>query len=455
MVNRNFFGDSGGHSSFSFSSGSGGAGGFPGGFAGRQGQRQQSSGATRESRRQFPFSQQDGITEIKSSNYPSSRANRVWILQFFARLNEAQKSRLVDLAKKLTPQGFKIGAVNCESERDLCNSKASSVISGGKPVLILRAGSKEVEYDEENSKSLSIAQFLVNEVPSEVQNLRLVSHIEEFTSLSKYSKASYGVGLIYITSKFDTAVVLKALAFQLKGKVSVGEVRGAGSNSKVLEAFGVKQQALPVLLAVCAGDDLLVHESFRGDLKSFDEITAFVDKFSDKRRCSDLKADVKQERDRKRIKAQELVKLSPEQLNRKKLSELKEAVHNLGISTVGLLEKDDYVHAIRDYKISQETITKRQRTKSSDSAGGTTFSSQQEQETERKSHRSEGQTSGNVDLEDLDPSELLKKKLSELSALIRELGIATKGMLEKSEYVKAIADYVKTHKQNANPAFEL
>eukprot|EP01037_Dinobryon_pediforme_P020950 gene20950-21698_t len=75
----------------------------------------------------------------------------------------AQKSRLVDLAKKLNPQGFKIGAVNCESERDLCNSKASSVLSGGKPVLILRAGSKEVEYDEENSKSLSIAQFLVNE----------------------------------------------------------------------------------------------------------------------------------------------------------------------------------------------------------------------------------------------------------------------------------------------------
>eukprot|EP01037_Dinobryon_pediforme_P020951 gene20951-21699_t len=86
------------------------------------------------------------------------------LVDSFLFLNKmAQKSRLVDLAKKLTPQGFKIGAVNCESERDLCNSKASSVISGGKPVLILRAGSKEVEYDEENSKSLSIAQFLVNE----------------------------------------------------------------------------------------------------------------------------------------------------------------------------------------------------------------------------------------------------------------------------------------------------
>ena len=54
------------------------------------------------------------------------------------------------------------------------------------------------------------------------------------------------------------------------------------------DAFELSKEALPVLLAVCAGDDLMAHETFRGDLKSFKEVVDFAEKFSDRNRCKQV-----------------------------------------------------------------------------------------------------------------------------------------------------------------------
>ena len=219
-------GSSGG---FNFGSGHG----FPGGFSSSfQSGRQQPQHGGRE-KRSFPYSKSDGIVEITSNKYPTSRSTEVWILQFFMKLNDNKKEKFVKMSKNLSQQGVKFGAIDCNSEQELCRLKGIlASAAGNNPSVKLHAGSKEIDY-EENSGALSFSQFLVNEIPSDVKNLRLVSQIEEFVSLSKYSKASYGVSLILISAKFDTSLVLKTVAFHLKGKVSVGEVRGAGSNPRV------------------------------------------------------------------------------------------------------------------------------------------------------------------------------------------------------------------------------
>ena len=67
-----------------------------------------------------------------------------------------------------------------------------------------------------------------------------------------------------------------------------------------------------------------------------------------------IKGDVREERAAKRAKAEQLCKLSREQLSGKKLADLKDAVHRLGISTTGLLEKDDFIQAILSSKPSSE-----------------------------------------------------------------------------------------------------
>ena len=40
-----------------------------------------------------------------------------------------------------------------------------------------------------------------------------------------------------------------------------------------------------MLLAVCGGEDLMAYETFREDGKSFNDVVAFAEKFSDRNRC--------------------------------------------------------------------------------------------------------------------------------------------------------------------------
>ena len=238
------FGGRGGGGGFNFEStqfpgGFGSGNGFPGGgfSSGFHSEKQQPSYRGGNERQSFPYRKSDGIAELTSSSYPTSRSTEVWILQFFTKsINENKKEKFAKMSKTVSPQGVKFGAIDCSTARELCRTKGISSVSNS-PLLKLHAGSKEIDYDEESS-ALSFSQFLVSEIPADVQNLRLVSQIEEFISPSKYSKASYyGVSLILISPKFDTALILKTVAFHLKGKVTVGEVRGAGSNTRVTVTY--------------------------------------------------------------------------------------------------------------------------------------------------------------------------------------------------------------------------
>lgn len=123
----------------------------------------------------------------------------------------------------------------------------------------------------------------------------------------------------------------------------IAEVRG--SNDKLARAFGLVDK-YPQLVAVCAGASLLGSEVFQGDMKSIAQIDAFLKKFEQPKTCAGLtaKAD-KLERERK-AQVRTAGSLTRQQLNKKRVGELRTIVEDLGISTAALAEKSDYVEAI-------------------------------------------------------------------------------------------------------------
>ena len=52
----------------------------------------------------------------------------------------------------------------------------------------------------------------------------------------------------------------------------------------------------------------------------------------------------------------------------------------------------------------------------------------------------------------MDYSQLMKKKVGDLVDIVRGLGIAAKGLLleKKSDYVRAISEFIKTNKRKWN-----
>jgi hypothetical protein len=378
------------------------------------------------------------------------------------------KEKFMKLASSLRPQGVEFGAVSCEEEIDLCKKRAPEALSSTSPVIKLRAGSIDVDY-EEGKEGVSLMEFLTKEIPSTVSNLRLVPQMEEFISKKKMNKvAQNGIALILFTTKFDTPFILKSVAFHVHDKAAVAEVRGAASNPKMLEAFDLSASSLPTLIAVCAGDEPTAFERYEGDLKSVSEIGKFVDHFSDWKRCDRLREKVKKSKSARRDAANKLRSLSKEELGRKRLSELKEACKSLGISTIGLLEKDDFIREILSHRDGGERgsrrsegddVGRRRRVdidgegKSSDPMGrfqdwlfGEKATPDYEDEEDRAK---EGERDFNFeDLFSATNGQLLKKKLSELVRIVKKLGIATKGLLEKSDYVKAITDYLVAHKKD-------
>ena len=72
-------------------------------------------------------------------------------------------------------------------------------------------------------------------MPVEIANLRLSAQVDDL--LKRAKSTTWGIALIELTDQFDTSLMSKALAFQHRGNVVVGEARG--SNSKLAKEFGL------------------------------------------------------------------------------------------------------------------------------------------------------------------------------------------------------------------------
>lgn len=378
---RNMFGDMGGGGGGGSSSGGaggmhGGAGGFPGGFgdfggpgmfgggAGGAGGKRGAGG-----HHQKPpafYSKQDGVTEFTASTYPTSKTqfSQMWLVEFYSPSDHSSvafKERYVRLAKVVAAQGVKLGAVNCDHEQQLCHSKGIHFY----PAFKLIAGKQEIDYiddesgNQQSATGSSLLTFITSHIPSEVVNMRLPAQAEEFVGTTcAQQKLTYHAGLILFTSKYESALIMKSVAYYLKRSVAVAEVRG--SNERVMKEFGLDPQhsKLPIMMAVCGGGDKMAHEVYGGDMKNYDALSKFLARFKDPKHCDKLKRNAKASQDARNRKFEQALSYSAEQLQKKKISELSEIIEYLGLSTAGLLEKSDYVNTIL-----QEAVTRKQKQK--------------------------------------------------------------------------------------------
>jgi hypothetical protein len=236
-----------------------------------------------------------------------------------------------------------VGAVNCDNEDALCRENNMRNFPEFK---LLNKEEYEIYAKKSDLSMKGIIEWVSGFIPDKTTNIRHSIHAEEFLSIScsDKKKSSFGVGFLYFTKRFDTAMVIKSLANMLDGKILVGEVRGG--NEKLAKEFGlISKKSFPILIAVCAGKDFNAQEIYQGDLKSLEDLGKFAMKFQKPKYCIKIRKESAVIRKKRLNQLKDAKSLSKEELKKKKISELIEIVQDLGLH-VGLLEKSDFISAI-------------------------------------------------------------------------------------------------------------
>jgi len=165
----------------------------------------------------------------------------------------------------------KVGAVDCEAEQSLCADHGVESFPTVK--LIIAGGRGEMEYTEAKT-ARALHDFAVENLPTEVVNLRTKPHLEDFLS-GPCKEASSGCCAVLLTDKYETSPVYKSLSVQHKGVVALGEARA--SNKIIAKEMGVDD--FPSLVMVCNGEPSV----YDGELKAA-PLTEFIGKHAKKKR---------------------------------------------------------------------------------------------------------------------------------------------------------------------------
>jgi hypothetical protein len=182
-------------------------------------------------------------------------------------------------------------------------------------------------------------------MPVKVLNIRHKQGAEDVLTTLVSKGYKNNVALLLFTQKFETSLLVKHLAYMLDGSVAVGEVRG--SNDRLSLEFGVT--TYPSLLALCGGRELDMSERFEGDLKDLSALMKFVDKFkgNSKSSCEKLRKAKQADKEKRKVRVQQIKRLTESQVKKMKIKELKEIAVDIGLGqSSGLLEKADYIAAI-------------------------------------------------------------------------------------------------------------
>lgn len=325
------FGGSGGFPGGGFPGGGFPGGGFPGG--GRQQQQQQAPDI-------YGREDADSVYILSTAKFPSVTTNHIYLMKFYsARCGHCRefKDKFLKLAAGLKTHGVRAAVINCDKETDLCKQRGIQSY----PTLQLVSHRKSVPYNGERSIK-TIFEFVTEQMPGNVTNLRILPQSEEF--VKKQCKAGWGICLILFTAKFETPLLYKSIAHHFYGKVNVGEVRG--SNDKLSKSFGVT--TYPTLLAVCGNvkGDLLASETYKGDIKSMSDVITFVNGFQTSSKCKHIMEKSKASAQRLNQKLKDVMNMDIKKIEQMSVSDLRQIVEELGVSSGSFVEKKDFVDAI-------------------------------------------------------------------------------------------------------------
>lgn len=295
------------------------------------------------------YSDNDGIINLTKKNFPTSKSNRIWIVQFYLSNNNQQsvKSKVpfIKLAATFKKIGILVGAVNCSKEKELCSKQM--VRNHPSYKLIQRAEIKD--YDSNEFKPKDLYEFVVDNIDVEIVNLRLAQQVAEFmsTTCTNFKLSSYKIGVILFTNKFETSPLLRVISFALKGKAVVGEVRG--SNDKLMKYFSLEIE-YPTVIVICGGYESLAYEIYKDDFKDIEKFEKYIDSFRNSRKCKGLATAALNLRKKDKLKKKSILKLDDKMLMNKSVQQLIDIIEEYDIPNVGLWEKSDYISAINKFK---------------------------------------------------------------------------------------------------------
>lgn len=296
------------------------------------------------------------VTVLNPGNFPNVKTvkNEVWLVQFHSSSSACQdfKSKYVTLGKALDKHDIKVGAVSCDAESELCFAKLGSAYNPRRLPIFATVTSAGLKIMDTEDKGLvaaappiaALQAHVTANIPAPVANLRLAHQLEEFrlSTVSDPKQASLGIGVILLTSKYETSLLVKSLAQKLRGKVAVGEVRG--SNFALAGQLGLGETPLfPVLVVTCG----LAVERYSGNLKhaSSGEVARWVKETfgRGKGACQAVK-------DKSAMRRQNALKLTLEDLKKMPAEQLKQAALDLGVDVKGKLERREIVEAIHHHR---------------------------------------------------------------------------------------------------------
>jgi hypothetical protein len=191
--------------------------------------------------------------------------------------------------------------------------------------------------------------YIVRETPVDVANIRTPSHVNSLAQEAMQTK--WGIVIIEFTDSFETSLLSRSIAWSSKDKLLIGSARA--SNNQLAKEFGLgSQPEYPQIVVMCGGKkvDFLASKVYGGALhrKSVDSwILKNFGTFALRREtCETLSRKARGERAAKKIALKAMLHLSREELEKKRVKELRGFVEDMNINTDSLIEKVDYIDAI-------------------------------------------------------------------------------------------------------------
>lgn len=301
--------------------GGGGGGGHFGGGGGRQ-------------RRQQPqepmYTKADPVKLLTSNKFPDEGARNFWLVEFFApwcghcrRL----KPEWIELARN--PGALKVGAVDCDAERQLCEQFNVSAY----PTIMLIVKGHGIPYDEGKQTHKAIKHWALSNLPSYLSQLQNDADLGRLMKKGVMpSEAEWGAVGIIVSDKVDIPSVARAVGYKYRNRIPFGYI-WSQKHSGLMQRLGLDPAKVPQLVIFCDGVESrrVVYE---GTSFKLDAIDAFLGDFKGAEACAGVKAEV--------------VKIDAGQdVSKMKLGELKRVIASYGAECDGCIEKSDFVRKVQ------------------------------------------------------------------------------------------------------------
>lgn len=223
-----------------------------------------------------------------------------------------------------------VGGVNCDTDRDLCSKYQVSSL----PTVKLVVEGRVIDYEGRRAAK-EIHDFISENMPSSISNIRRVEQAQDFLSNSGKARK---MSVMLFTSKYDTSMLYKSLAYQFRDTMTFAEVRA--SNLPVSFRYGVTNY--PTLLVFCEGADDSKVVEYKGDLNAKD-LRSFLADLKDVKGCV---AAAKTQK-RPRPASSTPIDLSQD-FKSMRVAQLRRLLEERGEECVGCIEREDFIKRIHE-----------------------------------------------------------------------------------------------------------